>query len=71
MIDCTQLLENPTAHQVKQWQVGQRGDLGYTWIRSIAAHALNHDALDPSPHARSQMRSIAQAGDSLLFFHLL
>jgi hypothetical protein len=38
--------------------LGQCGDLGSTWMRSIAAHALNRDALDRGPHARSQARSI-------------
>ena len=28
--------------------LGQCGDLGYTWMHSIADHAV-----DPSPHARS------------------
>ena len=38
--------------------LGQRGDLGYTRTRSIVAQALNHGALDPGPHAQSQVRSI-------------
>ena len=38
--------------------LGQRGDLRYTWMRSISTHALDRCALDPGPHARSPMRSI-------------
>jgi hypothetical protein len=38
--------------------LGQCGDLGCTWMRSISAYALDHGALDPGPQVRSQARLI-------------